>query len=764
MGVPCVTPPPPGGDDNEPTRSASEGLSDPGIEKKIPLRFINLLSCTPGPGCPDRVAYDDILHAVANANDVYKAVGLQFSVKSIERFHTPNLADMSSVACGGARDMQFEWAEVRNELQAIFPQTPDTAWASYHQKLGAWWLASVNTLYSPPDELAVWLVEDLKTGSGCSGASISQSPYRARSIEMRSIGFGAKYKLAHEIGHAIGLLHPWEWPPAQGPDPASGAPTVASDYWDLVYYPGPGGNEYFNSKTEAQQREADLRMIDKHGNCSMDSVGVVTCTIDRCTGCNPATEDKSTGHDAMKGLGFAFAGSAHGPNIMTYFDHEANPNAVSDSQIMRIRKHLRWAVQVDSYGTDKIKPNTIISTRLPLLGSWNLREVAQNLDFDGDGRRDIGVWTPPTTMGANGTFTVLLSSKGFSTTPGQFMNVPFGQLGDIPVVADYNGDGQTDLAVYQPGGGQYRNDPPNDLGYWHRCTTADVAENTTCSMYMTIQFGNREDVPLPGLLFAGSTPHLAIFRPNQGMWQWRPVGSGSVTTKYLGGRGSVLLPGQYDGDFLTDIAVYEPQTAYFELLRSQLSWGSPLHRGFGSTYVPLDGGSSADRSAPMPLSGIYRPQTICNPGCTDYPRSVFSLWDPYDGTWTTMWDPIASSDKNSCAWGWGAMDMPITGVDRNIDGYTDFVVYRGSTYDGPGYFYFKNATPGGCTGSTQSIYYQFGNRVRQRAFAVADMTGDGRPEIMLVQPDAMQIQWMKSEDGYTIVNTRTIGNERSIVL
>lgn len=108
--------------------------------------------------------------------------------------------------------------------------------------------------------------------------------------------------------------------------------------------------------------------------------------------------------------------------------------------------------------------------------------------------------------------------------------------------------------------------------------------------------------------------------------------------------------------------------------------------------------------------------------------------------------------------------MPVTGIDRNGDVYTDMVVYRGSTWDGPGQFYFKNSTPGSCTGSTQTITYDYGNRVRQRVFAVADMTGDGNPEIMLVQPDGMTIRWMTSESGYTTVLSRSIGSQRSIVL
>jgi hypothetical protein len=132
-----------------------------------------------------------------------------------------------------------------------------------------------------------------------------------------------------------------------------------------------------------------------------------------------------------------------------------------------------------------------------------------------------------------------------------------------------------------------------------------------------------------------------------------------------------------------------------------------------------------------------------------------------------MWDPINSTTTDTCAWGLGGVDAPVPGIDRNDDVYTDMVTYRGQTWSDPGWFYFKNATPSspnGCTGSTSSVSYQYGNRARQRVFTVADMTGDGKPEIMLVHPDTMTIQWMTSESGYTTVYSRTIGSQRSIVL
>ena len=83
------------------------------------------------------------------------------------------------------------------------------------------------------------------------------------------------------------------------------------------------------------------------------------------------------------------------------------------------------------------------------------------------------------------------------------MSVQLGQLGDVPVVAELSGDCRTDLAVYQPGGGLYRDDPASVQGYWRWCPTATNAETTTCSTATVTAFGVRESVPLPGLNFAG---------------------------------------------------------------------------------------------------------------------------------------------------------------------------------------------------------------------------------------------------------------------
>jgi hypothetical protein len=789
------------------------------------MRFINMLNCAPGPTCPDHASYENILKAVEAANEVFQAVGVQFALKKVDRYNMPNFYDLRQTpvpaGCGpsplpkcdkgcqggGAGD-EKAWQVVRADLQQVFT-IPSGAWADAHEKTTKEWIRAVDTIYSPDDELTVFVPK-------YSCGVYSWYPDTGKGLTINGATMGQSYKVVHEMGHYFGMPHPWD--NNSKIDPWSGVAHVRSDEYDLVFKPGTSPanpHVYFGSKAEAQVYESSLRRIYRRGqgdgvnNCTRDgATQVVTCDIADYGNCTPPcyTEQRSTGAYAMKGLAQT-VGTGKAANVMAYFaNFSVDPYMFSDSQIELIRRYLRYDKQIPQATANEMQQSTVMSGRRPRLGSWNLREIGlEKIDFDGDGLRDIGVWIAPTTMGVKGRFKVWLSSQNFSESPGSYIDVAFGELGDIPVVADFgcivgtpgcsNGmqpDGRTDIAVYQPGGGYDRNTPTDARAWWRWCRTPTPPASLTDAMCdcpscgegftncgdgcrrVATQWGLREDVPLPGLNFLYDTTEVAIFRPNSnGLWAWRQADSSSSSGPYknLGGRGSVLLPGRYDGDTLTDIAVYEPMLARFNLLRSDQNWSINIPRQFDSKFIPQATGTVTDRSGAIPLSGMYRSWEVCEPwphNCSYPPRRVFSLWFPADGTWNTLWDTLNDAwppSYESCQWGIGRLDVPITGLDRNGDGWSDMAVFRSNQYAGS-WVHIRNTTPtaNGCAGQIQSFPFddQFFGRIRTRVFAVADMTGDSKPELVRLSPDYGWIEWRTSESDWATPYYVWVGNQRAV--
>ena len=76
---------------------------------------------------------------------------------------------------------------------------------------------------------------------------------------------------------------------------------------------------------------------------------------------------------------------------------------------------------------------------------WGLAgDVPIGADFDGDGRADLTVFRP-----ATGEWFIRYSSTGYSiTTSARYQ---WGLTGDLPIAADLDGDGRTDLTVFPSG-------------------------------------------------------------------------------------------------------------------------------------------------------------------------------------------------------------------------------------------------------------------------------------------------------------------------
>ena len=150
-------------------------------------------------------------------------------------------------------------------------------------------------------------------------------------------------------------------------------------------------------------------------------------------------------------------------------------------------------------------------------------------DYDGDHITDVAVFYPP-----SGQWFIWESASQSSRI------VQWGFYDAIPVPGDYDGDGRADPAVYYP-----------LAGTWY------ILESSSGNM-RTTQWGYLQAEPTPGYYDDDAKLDPGVYGTDSGNWYVLPGNDPDGATYFAAGFGLMDFPlvGYFDSDQLTDLAIY----------------------------------------------------------------------------------------------------------------------------------------------------------------------------------------------------------------
>jgi subtilisin-like proprotein convertase family protein len=262
-----------------------------------------------------------------------------------------------------------------------------------------------------------------------------------------------------------------------------------------------------------------------------------------------------------------------------------------------------------------------------IFGGWtiNITTVVKTrvADFDGDGKSDLSIFRPPV-----GQWWFQRSSDGVVPA------YTFGTATDKITPGDYDGDGKTDVAFFRPS------------------TTEWFVLRSSNLTFFAAPFGNSTDIPAPADFDGDAKTDLGVYRASIGTWFILKSSDNGVLTVPFGIAQDIPQPSDYDGDGKADVGVYRPTGG-----SGNAEWWILKSSG-GIFATPF--GSATDK----PVPGDY----------TGDGKSDVAFWRSS----TSEWFILRSEDLSFFAAPFGSSSDTPAPADYDGDGKFDLTVFRSS--------------------------------------------------------------------------------------
>jgi hypothetical protein len=328
-------------------------------DRRIPIRFVQLVV-----GAGAALPESDLQAAVSLANEVFRSAGVQFYVRASEVVVSAALHDLTKSTPASSPEL----AAATNMFNPGCESGADLATLSPVQQM-----KTVATRCSLDGEILVYVARV--------DSSTALLPWEGRAFFMDpadlAAGSGANVRLAHEIGHYLGLPHVFgccsdndlshaDLVVGNIKDPDTGGVAPLSMFWDLVYAAEGSSNYTFDDAPSASNFETSLKPIQATGAPTDLTAGWYCPSGDATRACNSdtppggiclqvsdsqtGTQDYCSGDRVLQGLGLRLHDDVPTINVMSFgyappmpalSDLARRPPSLSLSQIEQIQRSLR---------------------------------------------------------------------------------------------------------------------------------------------------------------------------------------------------------------------------------------------------------------------------------------------------------------------------------------------------------------------------------------------------------------------------------------